>query len=183
MCVFKNWLLLTKEKLAFSNRVFLDTQTTPKDRLAAQQWYFWRFGGILLLFCFFHNFAYVVWFCFNGFFFVCTNVSACVSCTFFPPLSLLFLLCYCDLSVFNLILLSLFLDVCLYSNGKEKDLDLGGWAGEEVRRIWEELREGKLIRIYCIKNVFNKKWHDFNIWHSLLICFKSSKIYFKMRIK
>lgn len=56
--------------------------------------------------------------------------------------------------------------------------DLGGWGHEEGL---VGNKEGELYSEYIAwkKLIFIKKGHDFNMWHSLLICFKSSKVYFQ----
>lgn len=50
------------------------------------------------------------------------------------------------------------------------------WMGVEVRRIWEDLREEKLIRIYCMnKNLFSIKSRNINkILKSLIWGWKES---------
>lgn len=44
-----------------------------------------------------------------------------------------------------------FFDACLFCNQNRKGWI---WMGRAMGRNYEELREGKLIRIYCIKNLF-----------------------------
>lgn len=103
----------------------------------------------------YRSFVYVLCFpmlCFYGISVcakMCLSASICVSYSFSLYLFILFVSSYSSLFVFILFYYH-FSDTCLCSNEREsKDVDLGGWGGEENL---EEVRGGEaIIRIYYME--------------------------------